>query len=509
MSSANVASTRRPPVGNTGKSKAARIDPYAQLAAQEQALAEQLERIQFEARRRKWVTDPPAWVSERLGEHVWSKQREIMQSVRDNRLTAVPSAHGTGKSRVASRIAAWWIDTHPLGDAFVVTSAPTWRQVRGILWREMGRAHAVGKLPGRMNQTEWLVIMPAGNEEQVAFGHKPQDLDPTAFQGIHARYVLVIFDEATGIAKPLWEAGDSLISNADSHFLAIGNPDDPLSYMAEVCKPDSGWNVIPISAFDTPNFTGEPVPDEVAHRLVSPQWVEEKKKRWGESNPLYISKVLGRFPPFSQDSLIPMHWIRAAQERWNDDKRHELPADYSLSVLGVDVGGGSDKNVFAHRHGRRVSVLEENREPDTMKTADRVEHWLMMTGASVARVDYIGIGRGAVDRLKRDKKPVEGVTVSEKAIDDKAYFNLRAEGYWHLRQLFQNNEIDIDPSDEDLAAQLLDIKYETASGRILIEAKEQMKRRGLNSPDRADAVMLACLATTSRAKMTRATWGRA
>lgn len=495
-----------------------RAEDRALLAEQQAALRARFEAAQAEANRRRWSADPSSWIRERLGEFVWSRQVEILESVRDNRLTAVPSCHNSGKSWLAARTAEWWIDTHPLGDAFVVTSATTWKQVRAVLWREMGRAHAKGKLPGRMNQTEWLITMPAGNEEQVAFGHKPQDNDPTAFHGIHARYVLVIFDEATGLAKPLWEAADSLISNADSHFFAIGNPDDPLSHMATVCKPGSGWSVIKISAFDTPNFTNEEVPDDVKARLVSPQWVEEKKKHWGESNPLYISKVLGEFPPYSQDSLIPMHWIKAAHERWGKTL-HELREEHALkipetdapeiSVLGVDVGGGSDKNVIAHRLGRKVSVLYEDFEPDTMKTADQVANWLKYTGASVARIDAIGIGRGAADRLtKTDRLPVEAVQVSEKATNDKDFFNLRAEGYWHLRMLFQNNAIDIDPRDEDLFAQLLDIRYETAGGRILIESKDSMRRRGKKSPDRADAVMLACIDTLTRPKKTKATWGR-
>jgi hypothetical protein len=438
---------------------------------------------------RKWQTDlyaldPVSWVHDKLGEHLWSKQRTILESVRDHRRTAVHSCHGSGKSYLAARITAWWLETHPPGSAFVVTSAPTGRQVRAILWREIGRTHARGHLSGRMNQTEWWVEMPEGNEEMVAFGQKPSDMDPAAFQGIHAQYVLVIFDESCGIPKSLWEAADTLLSNDDSRFLAIGNPDDPVSEFAEVCKPGSGWNVIGVDAFETPNFTSEVVPDKLRNLLIGSTWVEEKKRKWGETNPLYIAKVRGQFPQVSKDGLIPMQWIRAAQER-------ECPQSAPIE-LGVDVGGGGDKSVIAVRRGCHVRVRSRDQNPDTMQTAGHVVQAIRDTGAACAKVDTIGIGRGVVDRLKEQGHNVIGVNVGSAPQDKEAYLNLRAEGYWGLRERFQDSLIDIDPDDEDLAAQLVDLKFKaTSGGKIQIESKEEIKRRGKPSPDDADAVMLA------------------
>src|SRR5262249_55451908 len=158
-------------------------------------------------------TDPVLWCQQRLGETLWSKQKDILYSVRDYRKTAVMSCHEIGKSFLAGRIVAWWLDVWPPGEAFVVTSAPTGAQVQAILWKEIGRAHAKGNLRGRVTQTEWHLRMPAGNEELIAFGRKPSDYSPTSFQGIHARRVLYVFDEACGMPGSLWEAADSLIAN--------------------------------------------------------------------------------------------------------------------------------------------------------------------------------------------------------------------------------------------------------------------------------------------------------
>jgi hypothetical protein len=454
--------------------------------------------------------DPCWWVENILGETLWSKQREILESVRDHRRTAVQTCHNTGKSWTAGRAAGWWNSRWPIGESFVVTSAPTAPQVKAILWREIGRAHAGGQLVGRTNQTEWWATPPSGKEEMIAFGRKPAEFDPDAFQGIHARYVLVIFDEACGMPGTLWTAADTLLANEDSHFLAIGNPDDPTSEFAEICKPGSGWHVIQIGYQDTPSFTGEDVPDSLRRLLISPTWVEEKREKWGEGNPLFIAKALGRFPEHSTDGLIPLSWVRAAQAR---DLVPCAPAE-----LGVDVGGGGDRSVIAHRRGAVVRIIQRDTNPDTMQTCGSVVAALRDTGATLAKVDEIGIGRGVVDRAKEQDKPVIGINVGqspygsspEETEKAKAGFvNLRAQGYWQLRERFQEGEIDIDSGDEDLAAQLVDIKYKrTSTGKIQIESKDELQRRGKPSPDDADAVMLSFLLPPPvEEPATRATWG--
>lgn len=475
--------------------------------------------IRASVQREVYLSQPNSWITDRLKEHFWSKQREIIHSVQTNRRTAVKSGHNTGKSFSAAAIVCWWLDTRAPGTAFVVTSAPTWKQVRAILWREISRAHAKAKLHGRLNQTEWWTHTvpsdPNSPEELIAFGIKPDNNDPDAFQGIHAQYVLVVLDEACGIAKPLWDSADSLISNESSRILAIGNPDDPNTEFAEVCKPGSGWNVIRISAFDTPNFTAEPVPEKIKHHLVSRTWEEEKRRKWGKDNPLYVSKVLGEFPDISTDGLIPIKWIKLAQEL-DLSNRATIPNE-----LGVDVGGGGDKSVIAHRIGPRVRIIERNQNPNTMVQLGYIIQALKSTGATIAKVDYLGIGKGIVDRAQEavlNKEPdyqyaskIVGISVGRPAVKKDEFISLKAEGFWELRQRFEDGEIDIDPYDDDLAAQLIDIKWRPSLGRVAIESKEEMRKRGRNSPDEADAVMLAFLTPPvdpDAPQVIDVTWGR-
>lgn len=492
-------------------------------------VAEQLRAINSELARRAMKDNPVAWAEEKLGDTLWSVQKKILKAIQTHRKVAVASCHEIGKSFISGRAVAWWLDSNPAGEAFVVTSAPSTPQVRTILWREIGRAHIAGNLPGRINQTEWLMDV-NGREEQVAIGRKPNDYDPTAFQGIHARRLLFVFDEACGMPVPLWEAADSLIANDLSRGLAFGNPDDPYSEFAQVCKPDSGWHVIHVSAFDTPNFTGEEVPERIKEVLIGRQYVEDRRRKWAknwywvdkngkqtdwhsgvrvvcpagvdpnQAGSYWHSKVLGQFPVITQDQgLIPQQWIKAAQDR-------DLEPNYPFE-LGVDVGGGGDASCGTLRKGPVARVIWQDHNPDTMQTCGNVAYHLQHTGSNLAKIDVVGIGKGVVDRGKELKLAVEGINVGEAADDPERFLNRRAELWWNVRELFEAGQIDIDPTDEELASELASIRFKrTSHGKIQIETKEEAKRRGVASPNRAESLMLAF--SKPRWVLTSATWGR-
>lgn len=459
----------------------------------------------------RYLLDPVQWQQERLGEFAWSGQRKMFYAVRDHRRNAFYSCHRIGKSHGMGRIAFWWLDTHPPGEALVITSAHSATQVKMALWREMARVHSKGKFRGRMNQTEYYMPMPDGREEMVAFGRKPKDDDTTAFQGTYSKYVLVLGDEACYIPETLWNGMDTLVSNEYSRIVMFGNPDDSTTQFAKVCKPGSGWNTLGFGCYHTPNFINHPLyagsyedkeidlqtPQEVKDLLIAPQWVEDKKRDWGEQSPMFISKVLGQFPEFNTDGLIPIKWIREAQER-------TLHPSEPIE-LGVDVGGGNNANVIYARQGPVVRQIHRDKNPDTMQTLENTLQAIKKTGARLAKVDYIGIGHGAVDRAKQmasdqqikretpqvaiNASKIIGVEVGRPSDEPEQYINLRAKGYWNLRQRFETGDIDLDPNDDVLAAQLCAITYKSNAGRVQIQEKKSMQV----SPDEADAVMLAFL----------------
>lgn len=495
--------------------------------------ARELHDLETAAMALRWNHDPIAWATEKLGESLWSGQVEILQAVRDHRQTAVATAHEVGKSKSAGLLAAWWLDSHVPGEAFVVTTAPTQPQVEVILWKEIGRAHEKGRLFGRVNQTEWKrpPTTPDGRWESIAMGRKPNDYAPSTFTGIHARFVLVIVDEANGVRGGLWPQIDSLMANDNSKILEIGNPDDPSGEFYAHCKPGSGYHVIHLSAFDSPNFTTEPFPAVIKESLIGRRYVEAKRKKWaptwfwvntiGEmtdaahgvkvvppedktqaaANPYWYSKVLGEFPENAEGGgLIPLSWIKAAQLR-------TLQPTASLHELGVDVGGGGDATAVCHRRGPVFRMRRTDHDPNTMTQCGKIIVDIKETGATVAKVDKIGIGWGIVDRGKELNEPIVGINVSESATEpapdaddassDDRFLNKKAELWWGVRDLFESGNIDIEddstPYGEDLAAELCNVLYERlSSGKIKIkDKKKNAQGETISSPNLAEALMLA------------------
>ncbi|MER7968099.1 hypothetical protein ABTX35_03630 [Streptomyces sp. NPDC096080] len=458
------------------------------------------EGIEREQQAQSYVTQPGLWAKDKLGEHLWSKQLEIAESVRTNRFTAVHSCHGSGKSFSASRLTCWWLDTHPPGEARVVTTAPTGDQVKAILWSEINsawvKAEARGtEFIGRVNETDWKL-----NKQLIAFGRKPSDYNPHAFQGIHAKYVLVILDEACGINKQFWTAAMSIATGEHCRILAIGNPDDPGSHFARVCQPGSRWHTIHISTFDTPNFTGEPVPDELRPSLVSQEYVDDMRDEFGESSPTYISKVLGEFPNEAEDGVVRLSALRACHA----EREEKRPADQQLPhELGIDMGAGGDETVVRERRGMVVGRRWGFREKDPVKATARILAIIQEVKPTAVKIDSIGIGWGIAGNLQ--EKALKGehqavivpVNVSVKSEEPDRFPRLRSEIWWRVaRQLSEDRSWDLselEESDrEQLVTQLTAPKYTLDSaGRTVVEPKEDTKKRLGRSPDDADALNLA------------------
>jgi hypothetical protein len=447
-----------------------------------------------------WRRDPVAWLEHRARAEAWSKQREIIAALVAHPKVAVHSSHGIGKSYIASRAVGWWLDVHPPGDAFAVTTAPTDAQVKAILWREINRLHAAAGLRGRTNLSEWYM----GNE-LVALGRKPSDHSPTAFQGIHARFVLVVLDEACGVPKTLWDSASTLATNVNGRMLAIGNPDDPHSEFAKICQPGSGWHVIHVSTLDTPNFTGETVSRAVAEMLPSREWYEDRKRAWGEDSAIFTSKVLGKFPtegdPFT---TVPYAW--ASRCRYV-----ELIADDGDVQAGVDVGGGGDCTVIFERRGPVAGRVEMFRDADPMRTVARLVTKINEWGVTKVKVDSTGIGWGLAGRLRelsgRHNPTSKDVTHQAEVIAvnaasspserlAKQRLNKRAEMWWDVGR--ENSRLglwDLTNVSDDVIAELCEPRYEImdSKGKIKIERKDEVMKRLGRSPDLADALLLAFL----------------
>lgn len=446
------------------------------------------------------LKDPVWWIRNVLGHEPWEKQIEIIESVRDHRTTTVKSCHAAGKSFVAASVALWFLYTHK--PSIVLTTAPTDRQVKGILWKEIRKSYQHAKYPlGGTILTQELKL----DNDWFAWGFTAPDYDPDRFQGFHEIHILVVADESSGVSDEIFEGIDGVLTSEHARLLMIGNPTNPSGRFAKSFK-SQDTHKITISAFDTPNFmkfgiTKQDIinntwqekvtEDAPAPYLVTPRWVFERLHEWSTESPLWISKVEANFPESGDDTLIPLHWIEAAIDR-------ELEPTKPFE-LGVDVARfGGDETVIIHRQGPRARIKKVLPKSDTMATAGQVSLLLDETKSSTAKIDAVGIGAGVYDRLKELKKPVTEMQSGGSPKDKERFVNARAEWWWGLRTRFENGDIDIE-DDDILTSQLSNIKYKVNSrGQILIESKDDMKKRGMSSPDRADTLMLVFADVGSR-----------
>ena len=401
----------------------------------------------------------------------------------------------THNSRLSATLVNWWVDTHPVDDTTVVTTATNWKQVRNVLWKEIPRVKADAGIGGKVNaDATWKM---GDRQDPIAFGMKPDDKDESGFQGVHDQYVLVIMDEAGGISKEIFTAADAITTNKFARILAIANPNDPSCYMAEVYKremrlkpEERSWNIIQFGAYDTPNFTGEVVPVEVATRLVQVDWVEARKKEWGEDDPRFVARVLGEFPDVSDDGLFNMGRVMQSMEAYGTSE----PDEGMPITIGVDVARyGSDSSVIVSNQGGYIKIHGRYQGLNGPELARKVGELAVELGAAEIRIDAIGVGASVLDSIYNFVPPsvsVVGIHGNAKSGDSTKWYNYRAAMYDQFAKAVADGRVFL-PDDDELHNEIASIKYEYRGSALLIESKENMRKRGIKSPDVLDAVIYA------------------
>ena len=432
---------------------------------------------------------PVAFAREVLGVRLWEKQEEVLTALTQRRRVAVKAGNGLGKGFCAAVAVLWYMHTHQ-DAAITLSTAPTFRQVRHILWRQLHRLYrpVADTLGGKMLDTRWEL-----SDERYAMGLSADSADQ--FQGFHSPNMFIVVDEAEGVSDDIYEAIESVMTSADPLLLLIGNPTTMGGAFRRAFYEERRiYQAITISALDSPNVQAGKV---VIPGLTTAAWVEERKEIWQENSPQYRARVLGEFSDQGEHSLFNLRDIEAAVNR-------PLPHYGGTDgvVLGVDVARfGPDRSVILLRRGDCVEDIEVLHQVDTMELTGRIAAAIRQHSPSSVHVDEIGVGAGVVDRLRELGHRIRGVNVSQKPLHAEQCANLRAEGYWTLRQRFQTGRISI-PADNQLISELSAMNYLYDSNqRIRIEGKDEIRKRGLPSPDKADALMLAFLPFNGRVQI--------
>ncbi len=432
----------------------------------------------FEKALAKYRKDPALFLKHAYDVELWDKQEEILRDVINNRYVAVKACYSSGKSYLAACAMHCFLALYPY--TVVLTTAPTFRQLSN-LWEP---AHLIYEQTRHAQLDLDLGIRMLRHEARVGpswFARGFTTDDPENIQGIHTKgKFLIIVDESAAVDAAIHAKIGALMTNDRCHRFDIGNPLDPSGFFKD-CFEDPKYIKHTISAYDVPNVVCE---EEVVPGLVTKTWVDEKRIEYGEDSSLWKAEVLAEFPDESEDQLIPLSWIRRAQEAEGGPNGPE--------VYGFDPsGGGMAEAVLVTKAGNYIYPPKSWMGLDSPSMIRRLHQHTLPK--SVVYIDSIGVGFGVVGQAKEEGLPVKGVNVQTPPDDTDKFHNLRAELYWKLREALNpaNEESLVLPKDDKLMAQLGSIKYKhDTKGRIQIESKDNMRKRGLASPDRADALAL-------------------
>lgn len=467
-----------------------------------------------------WREDWCKFAHDVLRSRLDKEQQAVLQSVQHNPMTAVASGTARGKDYVAACAAMCfmyltprWKDGKLVRNTKVAMTAPTARQVYNIMIPEISRMYRnAGFLPGRLLSTG----IRTNYEEWFLTGFKAGD-NTESWSGFHAVNTMFVVTEASGISESTYNAIEGNLQG-NSRFLIVFNPNVTTGYAARAMKSER------FAKFRLDSLNAENV---VSRRAVIPgqvnyEWVKDKVQTWctplqktdfneGEGdfiwegglyrpNDLFRVKVRGMFPKVSEDVLIPYEWIEIANRNW-----HELQEENFIPVkpclLGVDVAGmGRDSSVLCPRYGNYVPKFEVHQSSgraDHMHVVGMTIPYLRKKGAK-AFIDTIGEGAGVYSRLLEENftnafscKYSEGAYGLHDITGEYEFANMRAYLYWALRDWLnpKNGFGAALPPCDQLMEEATETKWKFLSnGKIIIEAKEDIKKRIKRSPDYMDAL---------------------
>ena len=423
-------------------------------------------------------------------------QRKALMDLAENPKVAIKSGQGVGKTGMEAVALLWFLTCYPYPR--IVATAPTKQQLHDVLWSEVSKWMSKSPLLSDILKWTKTYIYMVGNEKRW-FAVARTATKPENMQGFHEDNMLFIVDEASGVADAIMEAILGTLSGENNKLLMLGNPTKTSGVFYDSHTVDRAL------------YKCHTVNSENVAR-VNKKNIENLKKKYGKDSNVVRVRVYGEFPTQEDDVFIPLSIIEQCSS-----KLYELPDNNKLPniILGVDIARfGNDETIIYRNAQGRLKIMAERKGQDLMATAGDVIRIYKKTinefpeyrGKIYVNIDDTGLGGGVTDRLKEVKKEqqlyrlaVVPINAAEKIeTDTKAgkeaaeyYNNLTTHMWACLKELLEHKEIELE-DDADTVAQLSTRKYRIASnGKLEIEGKDEMKKRGLKSPDRGDAAALS------------------
>lgn len=424
----------------------------------------------------RWREGGPAmFAEEALGASPTEQQKEASRELVSRRRISIRSGHGTGKSTFDAWCILWFMSCY--FPCKIPCTAPTSHQLNDVLWAELAtwQRKLKERLPELANEFEWTsdrFRLKSAPEESFAVARTSRPETPEALQGFHAEFLLFLIDEASGIPEAVFQVAEGALSTAGAFVVMSGNPTRMEGYFFDSHhKQRDKWGALHWNAEDSP--------------LVSKAYVDDMAAKYGIDSAIYRIRVKGEFAG-NPDGVVSLALIESAIGR------NVKP--FGDHVWGVDVARfGTDRTALAKRCGN--ALLEHVKwwqGKDTMQVAGMLkrEYEEAKVKPATIFVDVIGLGAGVVDRCQELKLPVVGINVAESASIADQYNRLRDELWFEVREWFARRDVAM-LADESLIAELTLPSYRILSnGKKQVESKEELKKRGITSPDLADAFCL-------------------
>jgi hypothetical protein len=410
---------------------------------------------------------PDTWQAEQLIRIGEAFKNDPLCTLRE----AIASGHGIGKTAEVAFIILWAMSTRP--HLAGVVTANTLPQLTTKTWRELAVWHkrSINAHWFKWSATKFYHV--EHSETWFVAAVPNTEHNSEAFAGLHATHVLVIYDEGSGIPDKIWEVSEGAMTTPRAMWFVYGNPTKNTGRFRECFHSDSHrWTTRQIDSRQA----------KMTNKAEMSEWVNT----YGEDSDFVRVRVRGVFPRTGDMQFIASDLVDRGM-KW------ECPyeAHFQLPILiGVDVARyGDDKTVIAVRQGRKLLELRKFRELNTMQVATMAADAIREYRPAATFVDGIGVGAGVVDRLRMLNYEIIEVNAGVKASDEDTYFNKRAE-MWDRVRIWLRDGADI-PDDAELRQALIGIEYSFDGKELMrMERKQDMKRRGLESPDEGDAICL-------------------
>lgn len=418
----------------------------------------------------KWRAAPTLFVREALDADPSAQQVQALEAfARSGARVTIASGHGTGKSALMAWLVLWGLTCYD--DVKIPTTAPTAHQLNDVLWTEVRKWAA--RLPALWRDeieitSDQVKYRGCSGFAAARTGRKE---NPEALQGFHAEHLFFLIDEASGVDDVVFQVAQGALSTKGARVLMAANPTRTSGYFYNSFHRDRDrWQRLTFSCLDSPH--------------VARSYIDEIRNIYGEDSDIYRVRVLGQFPQAGDVQFIGTALVESAQGR------HLIPRMYNFApvILGVDVARyGGDRTVVCKRQGLMSDIIWQQQGIDLMTTADRVAALWDEHKAAAVMIDAGGVGAGVIDRLRQmGRRPIEVNFGGASALPN--CVNKRAEMWWRMRDWLKDGAI---PRDEDLRDDLTAPEYGfTSKGLVQLEKKEDLKKRGLHSPDLADALAL-------------------